>query len=432
MKARNHHKESYFYLAIILFCVLYLFASFYFNVDVLSKRITTVTALISAVAFWMQFKRTERLNESNFIMNLNNQFIGNKDMTFIEHNLELYYNQYEILAQNLAGRERITHKMASRISLRISQARDSEDCQKLINYLVYLESLAALVDRGVIHLDVIDDLFSYRFFIAVNNPVVQDNEIYPYSDFYRGVFRLSKRWSDDHRKRGIPIPMDEFCLSEEGKKKWENNKYKSFLEISHMRSSDNKTDVARVLYQTDPYIYPEAFGPEPDKAAKAFGSLIGQEGTLLDDKNIVVARYNGQIAGICLLSDGTCKWNTKEMIRRIGNLLPSVESFAYASEHYFSKLNQRTDTIEIVACCVDNGFRRKHIASAMLTEILQEYQNSRIELSVLSENEDAIRLYEKLGFVKVGVSFEGFASPGQKKPLCWKMFFSPSESDANI
>ena len=32
-------------------------------------------------------------------MNLNNQFISNKDMCRVEHELELYYNQYEILAK---------------------------------------------------------------------------------------------------------------------------------------------------------------------------------------------------------------------------------------------------------------------------------------------------------------------------------------------
>ena len=29
-------------------------------------------------------------------MNLNNQFIGNKDMTWVEHELELFYNHYEV------------------------------------------------------------------------------------------------------------------------------------------------------------------------------------------------------------------------------------------------------------------------------------------------------------------------------------------------
>ena len=68
-------REKKFYLAILIIVAVYIVVSFFIPVDPFSKRITTVTALISAVAFWLQFKRSERLNESNFIMNLNNQFI---------------------------------------------------------------------------------------------------------------------------------------------------------------------------------------------------------------------------------------------------------------------------------------------------------------------------------------------------------------------
>ncbi len=74
-------REVKFYVAIGIVVIAYIILSFYLPVDSFSKRITTVTALISAVAFWLQFKRTERLNEASYIKDLNNQFINNKDMT---------------------------------------------------------------------------------------------------------------------------------------------------------------------------------------------------------------------------------------------------------------------------------------------------------------------------------------------------------------
>lgn len=194
------NKEFKYYFAIVLVVVLYLIAA-YFSSDVssLSTILTTVTALIAAIAFWMQLKRTENLDEANFIMSLNDQFISNDEMTRIEHALELYYNQ------DFEGEEG---------TLELVLERDHNDCQRLINYLVYMEGLAALIKRNVMHLGVIDDLFAYRFFIAVNNPVVQKFELLPYANYYQGCFELSEMWTKEWRKEGRPIPLDQYALFE--------------------------------------------------------------------------------------------------------------------------------------------------------------------------------------------------------------------------
>ena len=155
-------------------------------------------ALIAAVAFWMQLKRTENLDEANFIMNLNEQFISNDEMTRIEHALELYYNR-DFEGQNEGVLDLVLE-------------REHDDCQRLINYLVYMEGLAALIQRNVMHLGVIDDLFAYRFFIAVNNPIVQEFELIPYANYYQGCFKLSKMWTKKWRKAGRPIPLDRYAL----------------------------------------------------------------------------------------------------------------------------------------------------------------------------------------------------------------------------
>ena len=93
-------KEIKFYIAILIIVIAYWIISFYLTLDPFTKRVTTTITLIGAVTFWLQFKRSERLNESSYIMNLNNQFITNKDMSLVEHELELYYNQYEALGPN--------------------------------------------------------------------------------------------------------------------------------------------------------------------------------------------------------------------------------------------------------------------------------------------------------------------------------------------
>lgn len=192
------NREAKYYIAIVLVVALYLIAV-YFSEDVstLSTVLTTVTALIAAVAFWMQLKRSENLDEANFIMDLNDQFLTNEEMTAVEHALELYFNQVT------EGREP---------ALELVLERHHPDCQKLINYLVYMECLAALVKRDVMHLGVIDDLFAYRFFIAVNNPEVQKFELLPYANYYQGCFELAELWTRQWRRKGRTLPLDSTAL----------------------------------------------------------------------------------------------------------------------------------------------------------------------------------------------------------------------------
>lgn len=57
---------------------------------------------------------------------------------------------------------------------------DKPDRQSLVNYLVHLEGVATLVNTGVLRLKTINDLMAYRYFIAVNNPVVQELELNNY------------------------------------------------------------------------------------------------------------------------------------------------------------------------------------------------------------------------------------------------------------
>ena len=195
----KHSHEAKYYILILLLIALFLWAiSYWGHPSELSDIVTALTALIAAVAFWMELKRSDNLNEATFIMEMNHQFISNPEMTKIEHALELYYNQVcEGTLNPVLGLE---------------LTRESPDCQSLVNYLVYMEGLAALVQRHVLHLGVIDDLFAYRFFLATNNPIVQEFELLPYAEFYRGCFILNKMWTKRWNQENRIIPLKSSCL----------------------------------------------------------------------------------------------------------------------------------------------------------------------------------------------------------------------------
>lgn len=83
-----------------------------------------------------------------------------------------------------------------------------------MNYLVHLEGIATIVNNGVLHLDIIDDLMAYRYFIAVNNPDVQKLELVPYKNFYKGCFDIYDTWKTVLEKQNIEIPMKDSNLIE--------------------------------------------------------------------------------------------------------------------------------------------------------------------------------------------------------------------------
>ena len=85
------------------------------------------------------------------------------------------------------------------------------------------------------------------------------------------------------------------------------------------------------------------------------------------------------------------------------------------------------DTIELVACCVEEGFRDKKIADKMLQELINEHRNKSIQLTVLSNNDAAIALYTNNGFETIGKPVPGFAAEGMVKPICQKMVLRRAE-----
>lgn len=71
-----------------------------------------------------------------------------------------------------------------------------------------LESVATLVNSGILRLNTINDLMAYRYFIAVNNPVVQKLELIPYKPYYNGCFTIFKEWqktADGMPLKGTPL-----------------------------------------------------------------------------------------------------------------------------------------------------------------------------------------------------------------------------------
>lgn len=184
----------------ILLSAAYIIGQFFIEWENFNEVANTVIIIVGAVAFWLEFKNNGYLNESQFIMELNNQFISNSDLIDVESQLEKCYcafhnKDFDLYNKELANFETYLTQNGNR--------------QHLVNYLVHLEGIAAIINNGVLHLDVIDDLMAYRYFIAVNNPVVQKMELLEYANFFQGCFNVYQRWKKVLKKQKSEIPMIE-------------------------------------------------------------------------------------------------------------------------------------------------------------------------------------------------------------------------------
>lgn len=78
---------------LIIVC-FYLCSQYYFKWDWITETVVTIVTIISAVAFWLEYRENKLLNEAQFITDLNEQFISNERMYKIEWELEKFYNKY--------------------------------------------------------------------------------------------------------------------------------------------------------------------------------------------------------------------------------------------------------------------------------------------------------------------------------------------------
>ena len=161
--------------------------------DVIGSRIsnivTIITAIIGAIALFIQFKKDKEINEASFIVDYSVQFYD-------------IYNLQEVLDE--------LEKCRKDKKYVIDLDKYYKD---IVGYLQWLESLAALVNDKILTINKIDNVLSYRFFLIVNNKQVQDYEIIPCRNYYRGIYNLYESWSKYKKKNNLEIIFEKTELS---------------------------------------------------------------------------------------------------------------------------------------------------------------------------------------------------------------------------
>lgn len=176
----------------------------------ISNIVTIITAIIGAVALFVQFKKDKEINQASFVLDFVKEF------------------------RSFEGYDALTDELEAFRKKRRKTIKFEEHYTAIVSYLQWIETLASLVKSGVMEISMIDDLLSYNVFIILNNKIIQDKELLPCKEFYVGTFNLYQQWYDYKKKANLPIMMEETSL----------NKAEGFYDVVHLPQKKEKNKKA--------------------------------------------------------------------------------------------------------------------------------------------------------------------------------------------
>ena len=179
---------------IVIAAALVVMSMFDFINDTFVSLITIITAIVGAFGIWLELNKEQEINQASFILEIHSNFyaLGGKG--------SMLTADFE---------KRLDDDFAGKKKLQLTEA----DSEMVVQYLVWVKTLASLINRRTIKLSAIDDLFAYKFFIAVNNPQVQAMELVPYASAYKGIYKAHKDWKKYRLRHGQEIYNEETDLS---------------------------------------------------------------------------------------------------------------------------------------------------------------------------------------------------------------------------
>lgn len=139
--------------------------------------LTTFTAIFGFFVIIIQSNRSKDLDEAQFILNLNQQYLSNKEYQKVIDSLE-----------------------AETIPAGIDDL--------IAQYFDFFEALYVLLQKRFIRFKLIDDLFCFRFFSVVNNKYVQDSILAPHKSYYKNIVKLHQKWKKFRLRNGLEIPFE--------------------------------------------------------------------------------------------------------------------------------------------------------------------------------------------------------------------------------
>lgn len=159
--------------------------------SLLISALETVGLLVSLILALRQLSDSKEIARATFLVELNRAYVENPE----------YIRLYNVLQTCVDGNCE-------------QQCGESDDCcldfpKSLIsNYLTFFETIYLLIDNAVISFEVVDDLFAYRFFLAVHSRLVQQIKLVAQPENFVNIYRLEAAWLAYRKKVGKATGSD--------------------------------------------------------------------------------------------------------------------------------------------------------------------------------------------------------------------------------
>lgn len=177
---------------------------------------TTLAAIVgvfltagSLMAIALQIRDSRRLAKAQFVSNLESDLAG-------------HYRTYSKL---LPGEP---------WSSLCKGPETSNETSDIIAYLGFFAKIKFLLDLGALDLNLVNRMFTFRFYLAAHNRHVQEKILYSslYCQYWAEIFSLHSQWSSFRVSKGLPIPFEDESLD-----KVDPGKYKKIVDGWRAQSS---------------------------------------------------------------------------------------------------------------------------------------------------------------------------------------------------
>ena len=190
-------------------------------------------------------------------------------------------------------------------------------------------------------------------------------------------------------------------------------------------SDSNISRISELIYDTDPYIYPCLLGNREGACLVLNDLLMSGDDAMFNLDNICVAEASDTIVGILLWEQGPLIWNPEPMLRSFSKNHVSIPPYfdKVCNEYFGSYTDTPENVINLLNLCIAPAYRKRGIASGLLSFLIGAHPECIMRLHVLKDNPAAIKLYAKTGFEHTD-TIDGFSS-SDNKPLCHLMKRDP-------
>lgn len=170
------------------------------NTDPFILNLTSIIGALSTVAgiitIYMQINKEKRLNSSRFLMDLNEFFINHKDIEDVRYRLDAFDDNKNL---GKAYFDKIF--------------KTENDKYKINEYLNFFESVQNFLEKKVLKIKDVSEMFSKRFFMVVNNKFVQKYYLEEKNVFWAEIFKLHRSLVEYKNEKNIEIPYFKNDLS---------------------------------------------------------------------------------------------------------------------------------------------------------------------------------------------------------------------------